>query len=89
MLFAGVCVEDGALIEDSVIMPNTVVKSGAIIRRAIVAENCVIGKNAIVGAEMGDITLIGQDTQLPENYTVAVGDQVDTDIIKKREAEAQ
>ena len=89
VLFAGVCVEDGALIEDSVIMPNTVVKSGAIIRRAIVAENCVIGKNAIVGAEMGDITLIGQDTQLPENYTVAVGDQVDTDIIKKREAEAQ
>ena len=89
VLFAGVCVEDGALIEDSVIMPNTVVKSGAIIRRAIVAENCVIGKNAIVGAEMGDITLIGQDTQLPENYTVAAGDQVDTDIIKKREAEAQ
>ncbi|MCI5661046.1 MAG: glucose-1-phosphate adenylyltransferase, partial [Clostridia bacterium] len=88
VLFAGVCVEEGALIEDSVIMPNTTVKAGAIIRRAIVAENCVIGENAIVGAEMGDIALIGQDTQLPANYTVSAGDQVDTDIINKREAEA-
>mgnify|MGYP000860709661 FL=1 len=88
VLFAGVCVEEGALIEDSVIMPNTTVKAGAIIRRAIVAENCAIGENAIVGAEMGDIALIGQDTQLPANYTVSAGDQVDTDIINKREAEA-
>ena len=80
--------EEGALIEDSVIMPNTTIKAGAIIRRAIVAENCVIGENAIVGAEMGDIALIGQDTQLPANYTVSAGDQVDTDIINKREAEA-
>lgn len=84
VLFTGVNIESGAQIEDSVIMPNTTIKSGAIVRRAIVAENCVIGENAIVGATEGKIALIGQDTVLPEGYTVAAGEQVDMDVIRQK-----
>ena len=87
VLFAGVVVEEGAIVEDSVIMPNTIIKSGAVVRRAMVAENCVVTKGCVVGEAEGDIALVGQDTTLPENYTVRAGEQVDGKIIAEKEAE--
>ena len=85
VLFAGVCVEKGAVVEDSVIMPGTVVKAGAVVRRAIVSERCVISKGARVGEDEGDIALIGQNTTLPEGFVVKAGEQVDTEEISRRE----
>ena len=86
VLFAGVNVEANAIIEDSVIMPGTRVESGAVIRRSIVSENCVINTDCVVGELEGDIALIGQDTTLPVGYVVKAGEQVDTDVIARREA---
>ena len=88
VLFAGVNIASNAIIEDSVIMPGTRVESGAVIRRSIVAENCVISSDCIVGEPEGDIALVGQETTLPEGYVVKAGDQVDTNVIAKREAES-
>ena len=86
VLFAGVNVEANAIIEDSVIMPGTRIESGAVVRRSIVSENCVINTDCVVGELEGDIALIGQDTTLPVGYVVKAGEQVDTDVIARREA---
>jgi len=85
VLFAGVCVEKGAVVEDSVIMPGTRIEAGAVVRRAIISENCVISRDARVGEAEGDIALIGQDTTLPEGFVVKAGEQVDTEEISRRE----
>jgi len=85
VLFAGVSIEANAIVEDSVIMPGTRIESGAVVRRAIVSENCVISSDCVVGEVIGDIALIGQDTILPEGYTVKAGEQVDTAEIERRE----
>ncbi len=87
VLFAGVTVEQGATVEDSVIMPNTHIESGAVVRRAIVSENCVLQKDCTVGEVEGDIALIGQDTILPQGYTVHAGEQIDNSVLAGKEAE--
>ena len=85
VLFAGVCVEKGAVVEDSVIMPGTRIGAGAVLKRCIVSEDCVISKGARVGEDEGDIALIGQNTTLPEGFVVKAGEQVDTEEISRRE----
>ena len=85
VLFAGVHVARDAVVEDSVIMPGTHIEAGAVVRRCIVSENCVISRDARVGEAEGDIALIGQDTTLPEGFVVKAGEQVDTEVISRRE----
>lgn len=87
VLFAGVTIEAGAVVEDSVIMPGTRIESGAVVRRAIVSENCVIQKDCRIGESEGDIALVGQDTVLPQGYSVRAGEQIDNSVISGREAE--
>jgi len=87
ILFAGVRVEPGAVVRDSVIMPGAVIRSGAVVTRAIVGEESVISGGCVVGSEAkeGDdnlIALVGQHTELPENFVVKPGDQVDSDMLR-------
>ena len=86
VLFAGVIVEDTAIVEDSVIMPGSKIEAGAVVRRAIVAENCTITARCTVGEPEGKIALVGQDTVLPNGYTVKAGEQIDGSMIPEKEA---
>ena len=49
----------------------------------------MIGENCVIGEADGDIALVGQDTTLPEGFTVAAGEQVDAQAVAKREADAK
>ena len=87
ILFAGVRVEPGAVIRDSVIMPGAVIKGGAVVTRAIVGEDSVVSAGCVVGKEACEgednlIALVGQHTELPENFVVKPGDQVDSDMLR-------
>ena len=74
-------VRKDAVVEDSVIMPNTVIESGAIVRHAIIGENCRISRGAVIGGAFADgekkeISVVGKDTVIEENRSVAPGEIV-------------
>lgn len=75
VLFAGVCVEEGAVIRDAVIMPGAVIKKGARVERAIVAEEAVIGEGCVVGEPTGLIAVVGHGSRLEPGASVAAGVQ--------------
>ncbi|MBR4235994.1 MAG: glucose-1-phosphate adenylyltransferase [Clostridia bacterium] len=83
VLSAGVVIEEGAVVEDSVIMPLSTVKAGAVVKRSIIAENAVIGAGCRVGADKGGIALVGDDTVLPDGYTVKAGAQVNNETLEE------
>ena len=87
ILFSGAQVEKGAVVENSVIMNGAVIHKGARVRRAIVAENAVVGADSVVGGN-GRIAVVGPDTILPEYSVVKPGEQIDTEVLAKRQAKA-
>jgi len=80
VLFAGVCVEAGAIVKDSVLMPGAVVRKGARVERAIVAEDGVIGENCSVGESTGLIAVVGQNAELREGEVVPAGVQFERSV---------
>jgi glucose-1-phosphate adenylyltransferase len=83
VLSPGVFVAEGAIVRDSVILSDTVIGPGAVVDRAIIDKNVIVGSGARVGE--GDdntpnmampeeintgITLIGQDSVVPEGYVI-------------------
>ena len=71
----------------STVMPGVVIRSGAVVTRAIVGEDSVVSAGCIVGAEAREgesnlIALVGQHTELPENFVVKPGDQIDSDMLR-------
>ena len=75
VLSAGVVVEEGAKVIDSVIMPLARICKDAVVRRSIIAESAVIGENARVGEETGDISVVGNNVQLPAGAVLPAGEQ--------------
>ncbi|MDR1569423.1 MAG: glucose-1-phosphate adenylyltransferase [Oscillospiraceae bacterium] len=75
VLFAGVCVEKGALIRDSVIMPGAAIRAGARVERAIIAEGAVIGEKSVVGEPTGLIAVVGHGARLLPESVVPAGVQ--------------
>lgn len=75
ILSGGVEVEEDALVIDSVVMPGALIRRGAVVRRAIVGENAVVGEGSHIGEETGNIAVIGNNTVLPAETTVAAGEQ--------------
>ena len=88
ILFSGATVEEGAIVENSVIMNGARICKGARIRRAIVSENAVVGPDSVVGGN-GRIAVVGQETVLPEYSVVKPGEQIDMEVLAKREAKAE
>ena len=78
----------GAIVENSVIMNGARICKGARIRRAIVSENAVVGPDSVVGGN-GRIAVVGQETVLPEYSVVKPGEQIDMEVLAKREAKAE
>ena len=55
--------------------------------RAIIGEDSVVSAGCVVGAEAKEgenslIALVGQHTELPENFVVNPGDQIDGDMLR-------
>ena len=88
ILFSGATVEEGAIVENSVIMNGARICKGARIRRAIVSENAVVGPDSVAGGN-GRIAVVGQETVLPEYSVVKPGEQIDMEVLAKREAKAE
>lgn len=74
-------VRKDAIVEDSVIMPNTIIEPGAVVRHAIIGENCRICRGAVIGGAFSDgekkeISVVGKDTVIEENRSIAPGEIV-------------
>lgn len=95
VLFFGTTVGKNTVVRDSIIMPGAVVGDNAVIRKAIIGENTVVGDNCIIGDELreddapvdnrltGDITLIGNDVNVPANTRIPRGTLVTPLRLKK------
>lgn len=89
VLFAGVTVGKGSRVYNSILMPNVKIGENAIIENAIIAENTVIGDNCNIGyapyAEEksgdhnSDITVIGENLNLPSGYKLDKGFMIDSE----------
>lgn len=84
VIFADVTVGEDAIVTDSVIFPGARIGRGVHVHKAIIGENAVIGDGCVVGGPLregetvdnrltGDITLIGNDTEVPAQTYMPVG----------------
>jgi glucose-1-phosphate adenylyltransferase len=80
VLFAGVCVSEGAVVKDSVIMPGSTILAGARVERAIIAEDAIIEEGATVGEPTGDICVVGHNAYLPKGAVVLAGVQYEGEV---------
>lgn len=84
VLSPGVKVMSGAIVRESVILTDAIIRSGAVVERCIVDKRVDIGENAEVGKidDKSDlsITMIGKNSQLPENIKVESGAVIATDV---------
>ncbi len=85
ILGSDVIVEKGAVVKASVIMSGTVIKENATVTYSILDENVTVGSGATVGSanEDGKIAVVGRDSQIPANGTVAAGEVVDAYALKE------
>jgi len=98
----GVVIKPGAIVRDSIIMNDAVIDNGAVVERAILDKAVIVGANAQVGCgddnipnpAMPDIlntgiTLVGQNSRIPENArlgrNVVIGVDVTEDAIESLE----
>jgi glucose-1-phosphate adenylyltransferase len=67
------------------VLTDAVIQPGAKVERAIIDKQVSIGENAAVGAieltQEPRITMIGKNSQLPENLIVEPGAVIATDVI--------
>ena len=76
----------GARVEYSILMPGAVVEEGARVSYAIIGENCRIGARAEIGcapeqaSEAWGITVVGPETQVPEQYRLAANRMLNRDL---------
>lgn len=84
VLFAGSTVAAGAEVYDSIVLPGSYIGEGARVYKSIIDERATIGKGAVVGDTVapgmkidnsltGDITLIGNDMNIPDGASLPQG----------------
>jgi glucose-1-phosphate adenylyltransferase len=71
----GAVVEPGAVVKDSVLLHGVRVEAGAELERVIADDGSVIGADSKVGG--GDITVLGQDSQVAAHMVVAAGTELE------------
>ena len=96
ILFAGVIIGKGSKIRNSILMPNVRVGENTVIENAIIAENTIIGDNCYIGYDPNaketiplrrkEITVIGENMNLPSGYTLEKGAMIDIDNYKNYQA---
>ncbi len=85
VLSPGVYVGPGAVVRESVILNDAYIEAGAVVERCIIDKIVVVGANSRVGSisSVGDlnITSIGKNTRIPEDFTIGAGSTLGTDLV--------
>jgi glucose-1-phosphate adenylyltransferase len=85
VLSPGVRVMPGAVVRESIILTDAIIQSGARVERSIIDKRVDIGKNTTVGgidlSPHPRITMVGKNSQLPEQIKVEAGAVIATDVI--------
>lgn len=70
---------------ESVILTDAVIQPGALVERSIIDKRVIIGEKAIIGgidpSTDPRITMIGKNSQIPEQLKVEPGAVIATDVI--------
>jgi glucose-1-phosphate adenylyltransferase len=84
VLSPGVQIRSGATVRESIILTDAVIESGAVIERSIIDKHVVVGSNTRIGGQVEGkegITMIGKNSEIPENFTIEPGAIIATDVI--------
>ncbi|MBN1375750.1 MAG: NTP transferase domain-containing protein [Dehalococcoidia bacterium] len=87
VLSAGVIVEEQAEVIDSVVLSNSTIGFHSVINRSILDENVKVGKYCHVGLELDrsaeamDITVLGQNVEMPDYVAVGSRSKVLPDAV--------
>jgi len=73
LLFPGVRVEEGAVVEDSILFFNTVVGREARISKTIADIGARIGARARIGDSGGELSVLGTESNVPDEVTIEPG----------------
>ncbi len=88
ILFPGVIIEKGATVKDSIVMFDSHIQSHAFLDHAILDTDIIIGKYAHIGYNKdnqheNDLTVIGQDTFIPDHIKIEKNKTVSPKLTKK------
>jgi glucose-1-phosphate adenylyltransferase len=83
IISTGVYIGEGAVVKDSIIMPYARIEKNSYIDNSIIAEGAVIGENCIIGRHTEDmslyqeLTLVGENVNVPQGTIIERGTPVD------------
>jgi glucose-1-phosphate adenylyltransferase len=84
VLSPGVTVRPGAVIRESILLTDTIIEADAMIERAIIDKRVHIHAHAKIGGIVDNpepvITMIGKNSEVPEEFTVEPGAVIGTDV---------
>ena len=88
ILFPGVIVEKGAIVKDSIVMFDSHIQGHAFLDHAILDTDIIVGKYAHIGhskdnQQKKDLTVVGQDTFIPDHVKIAKSRTVRPNLTKK------
>jgi len=84
VLSPGVKIRQGVVVDESILMTDVQIREGSTVARAILDKRVQIGKNSSIGSLKSNepvITMVGKNSQLPENLTVEAGAQIGADVL--------
>lgn len=88
IISSGVIIDEGATIKDSIIMPYTRIGKDTLVEGSIIAERVSIGNNCTIGrktegkSRAGDLTLIGENSNIPDGTVIERGMEIDSTMLQ-------